>query len=403
MKFSIKKTSITPVIPCHIEGYHDRVSNSIASDLYCHSIAISSNQTIIFHSLDIIIITKVFADRIRLLINEKFNVPIENIVLTAIHTHSGPVVSNIVDPNVTPDSNYLDLLESIILKNTDFILKNLNSGTIFFGSTKIDGHYSNRNDVNLYYNPEAYVLKFMNENQELVFSIVNLSCHPTVLNANNNSISSDFVGYMRTHFEELSNAPLVFFNGEAGDVSTRNLRKESTLEAASNMGVDIANQLLKINNYVPLDINFITTKKYTLEMDYEPKKDTWLKSKIDELLNIIQKIDTNNSQYWFIKNMKLKPLIEKMNFDCIKIHAETLLFDFESFRIVTIPGELVSEFGRRLHSVDSKPTLIFAYANNFNIYAVNIEQYGQYFESYNTVYPIGVADKMIDELIKLYK
>lgn len=403
MKFSIIKTPITPKLPCHIEGYHDRIATSIASELFCHSIAISSNQTIIFHSLDIIIITKTFADRIRLLIQKQFNVPVDNIVLTAIHTHSGPTVSNVVDPHVLPDDNYLDLLESVILKNTEYILSNLEDGYINFGYTKIVGHYSNRNDVNLYYNPDAYLLRFINKEKELKFSLVNLSCHPTVLNANNRSISSDFVGYMRNHYESLSNAPLVFFNGEAGDVSTRNLRKESTLEAARSMGIDIANQLLNINNNTPLEVDSIVTKKHILEIDYEPKNDSWLSSKVDELLKTIQKIDANDSQYWFIKNMKLKPLIDKLDLEKIEINAETLLFDFGSFRIVTIPGELVSEFGRKLHSVDSKPTLIFAYANNFNIYAVNIEQYGKYFESFNTMYPIGIADKMIDELIKLYK
>ena len=73
--------------------------------------------------------------------------------------------------------------------------------------------------------------------------------------------------------------------------------------------------------------------------------------------------------------------------------------DFGSFRIVTVPCEIDTVLGKRIREYDGKPTLLCAYANGFHYYAVNKQEYGIVFESFNTYFPYGAADEMVDLIL----
>lgn len=52
MRFSFYKTIINPVLPCHMEGYADRIATDIHDDLYLNTFVLQSHQTFVFHVYD---------------------------------------------------------------------------------------------------------------------------------------------------------------------------------------------------------------------------------------------------------------------------------------------------------------------------------------------------------------
>lgn len=116
LRVSYFKDKINPHFPCHMDGYGDRISYSQNDDLEIRSLLIESNKLIIFHVLDIILFQKEFADRVKNVLFERFNLTEEQIILEATHTHSGPKVSTVVDKSIPIEGNYMDL---ILKKNSE--------------------------------------------------------------------------------------------------------------------------------------------------------------------------------------------------------------------------------------------------------------------------------------------
>lgn len=77
--------------------------------------------------------------------------------------------------------------------------------------------------------------------------------------------------------------------------------------------------------------------------------------------------------------------------------------DCGEFRIVIYPGELVHTLGARSRHADDKPTLLVTLANDYRGYSVNQEDFGLYFESYNSVLLHGAADEFVARIVATEK
>ena len=88
------REKITPVIGAHLSGYNpDVVSTNVHDDLTATAVAFSDgNETMLLISATVCDINTELATELRGKISEKCGVPSENIILAAIHTHSGPNV-----------------------------------------------------------------------------------------------------------------------------------------------------------------------------------------------------------------------------------------------------------------------------------------------------------------------
>ena len=396
-------TRIDPPLPFHMEGYQDRVATSIHDHLQMNSICIQQETCIMLHVLDIIMIPKELAQQIKKESAERFQLSEDQVIITCIHTHSGPTVSNLITKDIQVDQHYLNTLLETALANTEQCLQQLFPAKIYYGTTTIEGYFCNRNGKDLPFNPTAYIWKITDEANQPRFSIAHMGCHPTVLHAENLSISADFIGEMRTAYEESAGIPLIFLNAEGGDVSTRLVRKGSSFEETARVGTGIAQRLLQTSCDQQLKLHHQRTSSYTLTIDYDPKQDEWLCEHLDHYQKELDRLPVDDPRHANLKFMfydNLKRIYDKEH---IFLQPTCWVVEFDDFRFATIPGELVYELGRRMREVDDKPMFLLTYSNDFNIYAVNKEQYGTYFESFNTNYPFGKADEMIEQTISLYK
>ena len=93
---SASKRSITPLFPMYMRGYAMRTGKSIGvlDELYCRVLALrTGGETFLWATLDLCRLEEAISDYMRTVIGAKYSVPVEHIIISTIHTHSGPDVS----------------------------------------------------------------------------------------------------------------------------------------------------------------------------------------------------------------------------------------------------------------------------------------------------------------------
>lgn len=110
--FSIKK--INPNIGCQMEGYAPRNSTGIHDDLTVSAIFI--NNSFILISLDLIAIPGFRVDQIKRKLHEKFDINNNHIIISAIHTHSGPTITDLLIDYPKIDAEYWRLINNQAIK-----------------------------------------------------------------------------------------------------------------------------------------------------------------------------------------------------------------------------------------------------------------------------------------------
>lgn len=395
-------TQIIPLfLPCSMEGYKDRIAYEQVDEIYIKTIYINEIEPVIFHVIDVVIIEKELSEKIKSYISQHFSIDEEHIFISAIHTHSAPRVSHKLDLDLEPDNHFIQGLMKEIYISTKKAIQGAVEGKVYIGKTEINGFFTNRNNPKFPFNNIAQMLRFEDYQHHNIIDIVNLACHPTILNQSNLRVSSDFVGAMREYYYQLTGHQLVFFNADCGDVSTRYVRQGTGFDEVNRVGKGIAELLSKVQ-YHEISLERPSIKTFSFDVDYVPAKDAYINKLYNQLKNAYKLFDKTDQRI-FMKEHFLSLLDQKINHGRIQRILKSHIIEFKDVRIITLPGEIVYQLGHKLRCVDSKPTLLFTYTDDYFGYAVNQEAYGLYFETYMSGFQFGEADKMIDGIIQLIK
>lgn len=401
MKVSFAKQIINPDLPCHMEGYNDRISHSIHDNIELRTFMITNEETVVIHVLDILLISPEFSQRLKETLAKQFGLRENNIIIQATHTHSGPKVSTYLFPDILPSHEYMELLEQKMIENTEQCLGELIEGAAYFGQTTVNGLYSNRNGVNLPYNNQMLSIQFRDRSGEPLFQIVNLACHPTILPPDFKEISSDLFGTFRDEFERKMSIPLIIMNGEAGDVSTRFTRKSQNYTEVERIGTKLAELLNEIENYSPISFDKLKVTVCEHEYTYYPKQDEYLikiRKQLSQLLDETGFVGPENA----VADL-LRTIDSKLSKETIHYQYTSTIIESEEFRMITFPGELVTALGQKIREKSDKKTFIVAYADDFKGYAVNVEAFGKIPETNTSEFPVGVSDIFINKIIETFK
>ncbi len=401
MEFTYIKTNINPNLPCHMEGYNDRIANNIHDNLYLNTFAFKGKHTCIFHVFDVIMIPKDFAERIKDEISSRFHIEREYIIISAIHTHSAPKISTKLFPDILPDENYLKALVQKAIKNTQDCLNSLIHGEVYFGSVQVNGFYSNRNDKDAYFNNQIDVLKFVDDNKNPVFSVCTIACHPTLMPQDSTEISADLFGYMREEFYRVNGYPLVICTAEAGDVSTRYTRKGHGTAEIERVGNALVQRISNIDHFERVSMEDFSLRMLTYSFRYDPKEDIYIQKSMQQLKDLIDGADNQDVKAAYLDMARSVASRFEKDEICVDCHAS--IMESKDLRMIIFPGEIFSELGRRLRAIDTKKTLIFGYCNDFKGYAIDDEHYGYSAETFLTDYPYLEADRFIDKIVEMAK
>lgn len=232
-KVGMAKADITPELGCLLYGYaEERHAERVMDRLEVGVVAIEQNgEKVLFISAEIANLMRDYCQKMRETIAAAVGVKWENILYSAIHTHSGPVTRTVVGWGVA-DMNFLD---NVLLKATISAAKEAISGMkpamMGIGTTESfvginrreldsDGVVILGQDPNGPYNPTMTVISFKAVTGENIGSIIHFAAHPTAADRNL-SITRDWPGLMIDRLTEVTGAPCMFINGAEGDIGPR--------------------------------------------------------------------------------------------------------------------------------------------------------------------------------------
>jgi hypothetical protein len=223
--------------------------------------------------------------------------------------------------------------------------------------------------------PDLGIISFKSrDDNSLIGFIINYACHPTTLSNRNYKLSADFPGRIIYKIDQLTNDQVktVYFNGPSGDlnpITTSGTELEKidkdksliydqlgTYEHTEKIGDKVAEEALKLANSISEQEYIISTEIDAFKLKILiPHKDAKYYSKVwfsNKLKWVVKK-------YFLMKIAKFEKKSTNFPFFTIerkhlKKFARTLVqfiniktIEGKSCGIVTVPGELFEEIGKK--------------------------------------------------------
>ena len=230
----VEKAIITPKVGARLFGYaEDLFSNQVHDDLHATVFLFEQGDiSCVMVSIAVVALTDLLSDRIRKGISEKTGIPLSNIMLASIHTHSGPATLGQDGGWGSADGEYCDgILIPRIIEAAE--KAKANKQAVKMGYATGESHIAiNRRELSIKneillgqnpwgpYNPKMSVLSFRNESGECVANMIHYGMHGTCA-GHNLEISQDWIGVMVNRVQKLTGGVTAFFNGPEGDVGPR--------------------------------------------------------------------------------------------------------------------------------------------------------------------------------------
>lgn len=250
MKVGVGREIISPPVGTILLGYAPgRPAESIHDDLRVTCMALEHGSTrAMLISADICMFSTETVAFLRKRIHEETGIPAEHVILSATHTHSGPVTSATVGWGNLDRAYVQDILEPQTIIAAKTACAKLQPAVLGIGTTQsdigINRRQLNRNGTislgqNPWgpYDPILTVLSFITPDKKPIVNLIHYCCHGTA-SGMNPEVTRDWSGPMVDCLEEQSGALSVFFNGAEGDIGPRlpNGKTTATLKMAQALG-----------------------------------------------------------------------------------------------------------------------------------------------------------------------
>jgi neutral ceramidase len=239
---------ITPLDPQFLFGYvhTERISEGVHDPLLSSALFLEDGRKqVLFVANDVIFVSKETARRARQRIHALTGTPEESILISATHTHSGPVtvdyLSSESDPTVPKASpEYLQRLEDGIVAAAEAACQNARPAEVGLGLANGNGLGTNRRDPSGPADPQVPVFLARDaRSRELIACMLVVSMHPTVLHEDSRLVSGDFPGMTRKFLQENilgAGCPVLYHTGPAGNQSPRHVTLANTFDEAERLG-----------------------------------------------------------------------------------------------------------------------------------------------------------------------
>lgn len=258
-----------PHVPRHSTGVHD--------PLECAALYVRSpSGGALFLACDLIYFGRDHARAVRTRAAAAAQLPVEAVMLTATHTHSGPVMTNNLSnagSKVVPpaDPAYLEWLIGRIESAARAAVTAAEPVELGLVVARAEGVGTNRHDPDGPTDPDVPVLVVRSRRaRRPIGALMIYAMHPTVLHEDSKLITADFPGFTRRALRRSAlppDCPILYALGAAGDQSPRHVTKANTFAEAERIGGNLARAVaaaLERIVFVPVDA--ITAKVALLDV-----------------------------------------------------------------------------------------------------------------------------------------
>ena len=239
---------VTPDGPQFLFGYPHvpRYSTGVHDPLLSSALFLSDGATpLLLVANDVIFISRETARRVRDRIEAATGVPAAHMMITATHTHSGPItaemLSNEADPIVpNADPRYAERLEQGIVQAAVQAVANARPAELGLGVADGSCVGSHRHDPGGPADRDVPVLFVRDRESETpIAAMIVCSMHPTVLHEDSTLVSGDFPAMARQYLQEHvlgHSCPVVYHTGPCGNQSPRHVTRANTFDEAVRLG-----------------------------------------------------------------------------------------------------------------------------------------------------------------------
>jgi neutral ceramidase len=236
----------------HVERYSTGVNDPLLSSALYLSDGTSS---VIFVANDIVYVTKASAHDIRQRITAQTGIAAQNIMITATHTHSGPITIDALCAEADPvvpgaDKDYVRFMEDRIVEAAVKAFQNAQPAGIGLGIADSHGVGTNRRSPDGPADHQVPVLLVQNDNgTKVIACMLVCSMHPTVLHEDSKLVSADFPGYSRKYLQEHvfgRDCAVLHHTGPSGNQSPRHVTRANTFAEAQRIGEILGKAVEKV-------------------------------------------------------------------------------------------------------------------------------------------------------------
>ncbi|HEY3366664.1 MAG TPA: neutral/alkaline non-lysosomal ceramidase N-terminal domain-containing protein [Symbiobacteriaceae bacterium] len=249
MRLGVDITTITPPTATNMGGYGARTGSRAGT----HDPLTA--RTLVFEDggrkrallvADLILFPRSQAERIAATAAALSGLEPADILVTATHTHSGPLNFDAPEIGGMANPRYVAWLEKALGASVARAAANLSPVAVGWGTMPVYGVGAIRRaggetgvrEAGVREAGSVSTIGFAAPDGSLRAVLMHYACHPTVLGAENLLYSSDLLGAARASLErELGGGvPVVAVNGACGDVSTRFTRRGQTFSELDRLG-----------------------------------------------------------------------------------------------------------------------------------------------------------------------
>ena len=243
---------VTPNNSVFLYGYPNvpRWSTGVHDPLLASALHLSDGITsALFIACDVILVSRATTARVRERVTRATGIPGDRVLISATHTHSGPIMvdylSNEHDPVVPKvDAAYLRWFEDRVVEAAVRATESAEPAEAGLGVGDATGVGTNRRDPS---GPSDRALPVLlirrRDGGEPLALMLICAMHPTVLHEDSTLVSGDFPGLARRHLQQRlvgAACPVLYHTGPAGNQSPRHVISGNTLAEADRLGGIVA-------------------------------------------------------------------------------------------------------------------------------------------------------------------
>ncbi len=323
-------------------------------------------------TLDFIGLSQVLILQIKQLVEERFKIPAERVLLACSHTHGGPAT---LDHEFLGkhDTTYLATFPGLVVEAAQQAITKTVPAYLHLAEAQAENAGKNRNVADGPMDATVGVLAAINPvSSDLLGVILNYTCHPTVLGPNNLLYTADYPYYTNQLIAEatgLSPDRILFTQGACGNINAGHTAKSSmtasalslrTYEEAEKLGGEVgkaaiqaiitilgqqSRQPLAISPVIPVLTENVTLDWNALEW---PTTALLRNFKVEKEAALISGNEAGRSDAATLLHWADALLEEKLDPIWKPLQAELTATRLGNLTLIAIPGELYVEYGLNL-------------------------------------------------------
>lgn len=379
------KLMITPPFDCELSGFVAREGRcrGVHDPLYARALVLADGkEKIALVSADLIGVDTKLLAKVREKVAELTDLDPSAVILSATHTHSGPVTLQDAYLGET-DLTYLSGLINNIAGAIYQANQNLEPVSLFVGEGDCRSVGKNRRQKNGPTDSQVLVLRFQGANGPKAI-LVNYACHPVVLGPDNLLVTADYPFYMVNALEQVyPGTQVMFMNGATGDVNVGHNTADSikgkgndrrTFREAARLGRILAGVALTASENAVLQNSFnirYTTQEISLPFEqvgtvdfYLQEAATWKQLAVELKRKGASFGEYHQSELWEKWALKMAKLRQANKIES-EFKAEVAAFSLGEIEFATLPGEFFHEFALMIKKERApRRVLILGYTNH---------------------------------------